>query len=95
MDEVREQVGGGPVYISFDIDGLDPSVAPGTGTPEIAGLSVIQALEIIRGCAGLDIVGCDLVEVAPIYDTSGNTSLLAANLLYEMMCILPGVQTRS
>jgi guanidinobutyrase len=95
MDEVREQVGGGPVYISFDIDGLDPSVAPGTGTPEIAGLSVIQALEIIRGCAGLDIVGCDLVEVAPIYDTSGNTSLLAANLLYEMMCILSGVQTRS
>jgi guanidinobutyrase len=94
MAEVRAQVGGGPVYLSFDIDGLDPSFAPGTGTPEIAGLTVIQSLEIIRGCRGLDLVGCDLVEVAPVYDTSGNTSLLAANLLFEMLCVLPGVMYR-
>lgn len=95
MEEVREKVSGGPVYISFDIDGLDPSFAPGTGTPEIAGLTVPQALEIIRGCHGLDVVGCDLVEVAPIYDTTGATSLTAANLLYEMLCVLPGVEYRS
>ena len=94
MNEVRQQVGGGPVYLSFDIDGLDPSVAPGTGTPEIGGLTGIQALEIIRGCWGLDLVGADLVEVAPAYDTTGNTSLLAANLLYEMLCVLPGVERR-
>jgi len=95
MEEVRQQVGGGPVYLSFDIDGLDPSAAPGTGTPEIGGLTTIQGLEIIRGCRGLDLVGCDLVEVSPPYDPSGNTSLLAANLLFEMLCVLPGVQYRS
>jgi guanidinobutyrase len=95
MAEVRKQLGEGPVYLSFDIDGLDPSSAPGTGTPEIGGLTTIQGIEIIRGCRGLDIVGCDLVEVAPPYDPSGNTSLLAANLLYEMLCILPGVQYRN
>ena len=94
MEEVRTKVGNGPVYLSFDIDGLDPSFAPGTGTPEVAGLTVPQALEIIRGCRGLDLVGCDLVEVAPIYDTSGATSLTAANLLYEMLCVLPGVEFR-
>ncbi len=94
MAEVREKVGGGPVYLSFDIDGLDPSSAPGTGTPEVGGLTTIQGLEIIRGCRGLDLVGGDLVEVAPPYDTSGNTALLAANLLYEMLCVLPGVKYR-
>lgn len=94
MEEVRAKVAGGPVYVSFDIDGLDPSFAPGTGTPEVAGLTMPQALEIIRGCHGLDVVGCDLVEVAPIYDTTGATSLTAANLLYEMLCVLPGVEYR-
>ena len=94
MAEVREQVGGGPVYLSFDIDGLDPAFAGGTGTPEIGGLTVIQGLEIIRGCRGLDLVGCDLVEVAPAYDPTGNTALVAANLLYEMLCVLPGVEYR-
>ncbi len=94
MAEVREQVGGGPVYLSFDIDGLDPAFAPGTGTPEVAGLTVPQALEIVRGCRGLDLVGCDLVEVAPVYDPTGTTSLTAANLLYEMLCVLPGVEYR-
>ncbi|MGG2002126.1 arginase family protein [Pseudomonas aeruginosa] len=83
------EVGGGPVYLSFDIDGIDPAWAPGTGTPEIGGLTTIQAMEIIRGCQGLDLIGCDLVEVSPPYDTTGNTSLLGANLLYEMLCVLP------
>ena len=94
MAEVREQLGRGPVYLTFDIDGLDPSVAPGTGTPEPAGLTGSQGIEIIRGCRGLDIVGCDLVEVAPPYDTSGNTALLGAGLLFEMLCVLPGVPYR-
>ncbi|MBG4759174.1 agmatinase [Pseudomonas aeruginosa] len=94
MAEVREKVGGGPGYLSFDIDGIDPAWAPGTGTPEIGGLTTIQAMEIIRGCQGLDLVGCDLVEVSPPYDTTGNTSLLGANLLYEMLCVLPGVVRR-
>ncbi|XP_013401191.1 agmatinase, mitochondrial isoform X2 [Lingula anatina] len=92
MEEVREMMRDGPVYISFDIDGIDPAFAPGTGTPEIAGLTPIQALEIIRGCRGLNIVGGDLVEVSPPYDTTGNTALLAANLLFEMLCVFPGVK---
>ena len=95
MEEVRSQLGAGPVYLTFDIDGLDPAYAPGTGTPEIGGLTVHQGLEIVRGCRGLDIVGGDLVEVAPAYDTSGNTALVAANLLFEMLCVFPGVEYRS
>ncbi|MHB1304334.1 MAG: agmatinase [Acidiphilium sp.] len=89
MEEVRGMLGEGPVYLSYDIDSLDPSVAPGTGTPEIGGLTTIQALEIIRGCKGLNLIGCDLVEVAPPYDTTGTTALIGANLLYEMLCVLP------
>jgi guanidinobutyrase len=95
MQEVRDQLGAGPVYLTFDIDGLDPAYAPGTGTPEIGGLTVHQGLEIIRGCRGLDVVGGDLVEVAPAYDTSGNTALVAANLLFEMLCVFPGVEYRT
>lgn len=91
MAEVREQLGDGPVYISFDIDGLDPAYAPGTGTAEVGGLTVHQGIEIVRGCKGLSVVGGDLVEVSPPYDTSHNTSVVAANLLYEMLCVLPGV----
>ncbi|REC56317.1 agmatinase [Rhodosalinus sediminis] len=89
MEQVRETVGDAPVYLSFDIDSLDPAFAPGTGTVEPGGLSTWQALEIVRGCAGLNLVGCDLVEVSPPYDPSGNTALIAANLLYEMLCVLP------
>ena len=92
MAEVRQQMGDGPVYLSFDIDSLDPIWAPGTGTPEVGGLTSIQALEIVRGCRGLNLIGADLVEVSPPYDVSGNTSQLAANLLYEMLCVLPGVK---
>lgn len=91
MEEVRERVGGGPVYLSFDIDSLDPAFAPGTGTPEIGGLTTVQALEVVRGCRGLPLVGADLVEVSPPYDPSGNTALVGANLLYEMLCVVPGV----
>jgi guanidinobutyrase len=95
MDEVRQTIGPDtPTYLSFDIDGLDPSVAPGTGTPEPAGLTASQGLEIIRGCFGLNLLGCDLVEVSPPYDTTGNTALLAANLVFEMLCSLPGCKRR-
>ena len=94
MAKARETIGDTPCYLSFDIDGIDPAYAGGTGTPEIGGLSVPQALEIIRGCFGLNIVGADLVEVSPAYDVSGNTALLGANLLFEMLCILPGVNRR-
>lgn len=91
MEDVRARIGeSAPAYLSFDIDGLDPSVAPGTGTPEPGGLTGPQALEIIRGCFGLNLVGCDLVEVSPTYDTTGNTALLAANLVFEMLCAFPG-----
>ena len=92
MEEVRARAGTGPVYLSFDIDGLDPAFAPGTGTPEIGGLTIAQGIEIIRGCQGLDLIGCDLVEVSPPYDPFGTTSLVAANLLFEMLCVLPGVR---
>jgi guanidinobutyrase len=94
MARARERIGSAPVYITFDNDGLDPAFAGGTGTPEIGGLTVPQGLEIIRGCYGLNVVGGDLVEVSPPYDASGNTALLGANLLYEMLCVLPGVRRR-
>lgn len=94
IETARAALGDGPVYLTFDIDSLDPGFAPGTGTPEIGGLTPIQALEIIRGCRGLNLVGADLVEVSPPYDPQGNTALLAANLVYEMLCVLPGVAYR-
>lgn len=89
MEDIRAKIGDVPVYLTYDIDSLDPSIAPGTGTMEIGGLTTIQALEIVRGCKGLNIVGADLVEVAPAYDTTGATAMIAANLLYEMLCVLP------
>ncbi len=95
MEEVRDMMGDGPVYISFDIDGLDPAYAPGTGTVEPGGLTSTQGIEIVRGCRGMNVIGGDLVEVSPPYDPSGNTALLGANLLYEMLCTLPGVEARS
>ncbi len=96
MEEVREQLGDeGPVYISFDIDGLDPAYAPGTGTLEPGGLTSAQAFEIVRGCRGLNVIGGDMVEVSPVYDHGGITATLAANLLYEMLCTLPGAAQRN
>ena len=94
MEKIRSAIGDTPCYLSFDIDGIDPAYAGGTGTPEVGGLSVPQALEIIRGCRGINLVGCDLVEVSPPYDPTGNTALLGANLLFEMLCVLPGVHYR-
>ncbi|WP_299953384.1 agmatinase [uncultured Roseobacter sp.] len=93
--EVRRDIGPEqPTYVSFDIDSLDPAFAPGTGTPEIGGLTTAQAMELIRALKGLNIVGCDLVEVSPPYDTTGNTALTGANILFELLCVLPGVTYR-
>ena len=92
--EIRRDIGDAPVYVTYDIDSLDPAYAPGTGTPEIGGLTTPQALELLRALKGLNIVGADLVEVSPPYDTSGNTALTGANILFEMLCILPGVVYR-
>lgn len=92
--EIRRDIGNRPVYVSYDIDSLDPAYAPGTGTPEIGGLTTPQALELIRSLKGVNIVGCDLVEVSPPYDPLGNTALVGANLLYELLCVLPGVTTK-
>ena len=94
MAEIRAKIGEVPVYLTYDIDSLDPAFAPGTGTVEPGGLTIWQGLEIVRGCAGLNLVGGDLVEVSPPYDPSGNTALIGANLLYEMLCVLPGVPQR-
>ena len=88
MADIRSKIGDAPVYLSFDIDSLDPAYAPGTGTVEVGGLTSTQALEIIRGMAGLNVIGGDLVEVSPPYDPTGNTALIGANFLYEMLCAL-------
>ncbi len=93
-EEIKSRIGDQKTYITYDIDSLDPSFAPGTGTPEIGGLTTPQAMELIRGLKGLNIVGCDLVEVSPPYDPSGNTALVGANLMFEMLSILPGVPVR-
>ncbi len=77
-----------PVYVTLDIDVVDPAFAPGTGTPQVGGLTSVQILELVRSLRGLNIVGCDLVEVSPPYDSGEITSLLAANLLFELLCIL-------
>ncbi|MFD0908878.1 agmatinase [Ruegeria arenilitoris] len=91
---IRKEIGEHPVYVTYDIDSLDPAYAPGTGTPEIGGLTTPQALQLIHALGGMNVVGCDLVEVSPPYDPSGNTALTAANLLFELLCILPGVTSR-
>jgi guanidinopropionase len=86
--EARRVVGDGPTYISFDVDGLDPVYAPGTGTPEVGGITTLEAQKLLRGLRGLDLVGGDVVEVAPPFDPSGNTALVGATLMYEILCIL-------
>jgi agmatinase len=88
IERIRRRVSG-PVYVTFDIDAVDPAFAPGTGTPEVGGLTSYEAQELVRGLAGLDLVGCDVVEVAPPFDGPGHiTSLLAANLLFELLCVI-------
>ncbi len=79
---------GRKTYLSLDIDVVDPAFAPGTGTPQVGGLSSVQILDLVRALYGLSFVGCDLVEVSPPYDSAEITSLLAANLLFEQLCLL-------
>ena len=86
--EARRVVGNGPVYLSFDIDSIDPAFAPGTGTPEVGGLTSLQALQLVRGFRGLPLIGADVVEVSPPFDPSGNTALLGATIMYELLCLI-------
>jgi guanidinopropionase len=86
--EARRVIGEGSAYLSFDIDGLDPVYAPGTGTPEAGGISSREALALLRGLDGLNFRACDVVEVSPPYDASGTTALLAATIMYECLCLL-------
>lgn len=88
MAEAREIVGSGPTYVSYDIDFVDPTFAPGTGTPEVGGPNSFQALQVCRELAGLDIVGADMVEVSPPFDTSGTTAFLGVSIMFELMCIM-------
>jgi len=88
VDEARRVVGDDPVYVSFDIDALDPSQAPGTGTPEVGGLWVHQAQRMLRRLDGLDLVGADLVEVSPPWDATGNTAWVGISLMFELLCVL-------
>lgn len=86
--EARSVVGEGPAYISFDVDSLDPVYAPGTGTPEVGGLTTREAQALLRGLRGLNLVGGDVVEVAPPFDPTGNTALVGATMMYEILCLL-------
>jgi guanidinopropionase len=90
MEEARSIVGDRSIYVSFDIDVLDPSIAPGTGTPEIGGITTREAQKLIRLLAGLDIAGADLVEVSPPLDPTGGTALTAATLMFELLCVVTG-----
>jgi guanidinopropionase len=88
MAEVRSVVGDWPTYVTFDIDFIDPAYAPGTGTPEIGGPTTYQAQGCVRGLAGIDVVGADLVEVSPPFDASGNTAFVGASILFELLCVM-------
>jgi len=82
---IRDRVGNSPLYLSIDIDVLDPAHAPGTGTPEVAGMSSRELLNVLRGLAGMNLVGADVVEVAPAYDHAEITALAAATITYELI----------
>ena len=88
VEEARRVVGAGPCYLSFDIDSLDPVWAPGTGTPEAGGLTMIEAQRIVRGLMGLDVVAADLVEVSPPFDVAGLTAFHGASMLFEILCVV-------
>jgi len=88
IDEAREIVGDGPTYISFDVDGLDPVYAPGTGTPEPGGLTTLEAQLMIRRLRGLNLIGGDVVEVAPPFDNTGNTAYVGATMMFELACVV-------
>ena len=86
--KARTVIGDGPVYVTFDVDGVDPGFAPGTGTPEVGGLTPREVLGILRGLAGLEVVGGDVVEVAPQYDATTNTAQIGAQGLFEMLSLV-------
>ena len=88
MAEAREIVGQKPAYMSYDIDFVDPAVAPGTGTPEWGGPNAYQAIQVVRECRGMSIVGADLVEVSPPFDVNGQTAWLGASLMFEILCVM-------
>src|SRR5258706_3190174 len=93
--EARRVVGEGPTYVSFDIDALDPAFAPGTGTPEFGGLTSREVMRMLRGLRDLDLVGADVVEVSPPFDPSGATALAAANIAFELLCLLAEAVAKS
>lgn len=93
IKEARRVVGDGPTYVSFDVDGLDPVYAPGTGTPEIGGITTIEAQALLRGLGGLNLIGGDVVEVSPPFDQTGNTALVGATLMFEILCLLADVKS--
>ncbi|MBU2999522.1 agmatinase [Roseovarius nubinhibens] len=90
MAEAREIAGDGPTYVSYDIDFVDPTFAPGTGTPEVGGPNSYQALQVCRALEGVNIVGADMVEVSPPFDMSGGTAFLGMSVMYEILCIMAG-----
>jgi guanidinopropionase len=94
MAETRRIVGDGETYVSFDVDALDPVYAPGTGTPEIGGLTTLEAQRMVRLLQGLKLVGGDVVEVSPPFDPSGNTALVGATMLFEILCVLADAVSR-
>ena len=93
-EEARRVVGDGPTYLTFDIDSLDPSQAPGTGTPEAGGLMAIEALRLVRSLRGVDFVGGDLVEVSPAFDSGTLTAFNGASVLFEILCLLTEARER-
>jgi agmatinase len=88
VEQARAVVGDGPVYVTLDVDGIDPAYTPGTGTPEVGGLTPRETQRLLRGLAGLDVVGGDVVEVAPEYDASHNTAHVGAQMLFEILCLM-------
>ena len=88
MAEAREIVGTGETYVSYDIDFIDPTFAPGTGTPEVGGPNSFQALQVVRELAGLNIVGADMVEVSPPFDQAGGTAFLGVSVMFELLCVM-------
>jgi agmatinase len=88
VEQARDLIGDAPVYVTFDVDGLDPAFAPGTGTPEIGGLTPREAQALLRGLAGLNVIGGDMVEVAPQYDTTTNTVQVGAQMAFEILCLM-------
>ncbi len=90
--EARRVVGYGPTYVTFDVDGLDPVYAPGTGTPEPGGITTREALRMLRGFRNLNLIGADVVEVSPPFDPSGNTALVGATIMFELLCLLAEVR---